>query len=69
VIGTHHLLGVCQNSCSDLSIPDNLAKVIKDSETEVYGKFTVCPFGDYKEGEMQMVCIESVEITKVVEAK
>jgi hypothetical protein len=59
-IGTERILGVGD---ADILIPDNLSNVIfKKGDIygrDVFGDFEVCPFTKSKEGEMQMVCVES----------
>jgi hypothetical protein len=65
MIGTHRVLGIREGA----PIPGNLTSALKDFDTEVYGTFTVCPFTPYKKGVMQIICVDSVKITKVVERK
>jgi hypothetical protein len=59
-IGTDRLLEVENEEL----IPDNLGHAMykKPGDTygrDVFGDFEVCPFTKSKEGEMQMVCVES----------
>jgi hypothetical protein len=66
MIGTHRILGVCEQSCPDLDyLPKNIKDNFKDFNTEIYGYFTVCPIRPYEKGVMQFVCIDSVQITSV----
>jgi hypothetical protein len=59
-IGTDRLLEVEDEEI----IPDNLGRAMYKKGGDVYGRdvfgdFEVCPFSKSKEGEMQMVCVES----------
>jgi hypothetical protein len=56
-IGTNRMLGVLDSE--NEMLPDNLARRLDGFGTDVYGDFEVCPFTKLREGEMQMVCIES----------
>ena len=70
-IGTKRILGVHEiineTTGEEPCIPENLKKAINDNfSIEVYGEFTVCPLTKAEPGVMQMVCVDSVKITKVV---
>jgi hypothetical protein len=59
-VGTDRILGVGD---VDIVIPDNLSDAMfRKGDVygrDVFGDFEVCPFTKNKEGEMQMVCVES----------
>ncbi len=70
-IGTKRILGVHETfnetTGEEPCIPENFKKAINNNfSVEVYGKFTVCPLTKSEPGVMQEVCVDSVEITKVV---
>jgi hypothetical protein len=59
-IGTDRLLEVEDEKL----VPDNFSKAMYKEAGDVYGRdmfgdFEVCPLSKSKEGEMQMVCVES----------
>jgi hypothetical protein len=57
-IGTDRVLGVLPSE--DEIIPVNLENAFKhDLYVDVFGDFEVCPFTEQRDGEMQMVCVES----------
>jgi len=60
VIGTRRMLGIR----GDTELPDNLAKLLGDFDTEVYGDFTVCPLTKSQTGVMQIVCVQSANNLK-----
>jgi hypothetical protein len=57
IIGTKRMLGVREGS----PMPDTLQNLIKTFDTEVFGRFLVCPLTKYKPGVMQTVRILSVQ--------
>jgi hypothetical protein len=56
-VGTDRMLGVFDPE-SEI-IPDNLSEKLTGYEVAVFGDFEVCPFTKRRQGEMQMVCVES----------
>ncbi len=56
-VGTDRILGVFDPE--NEIIPENLAKRLGGYDVDVYGDFEVCPFTKSRDGEMQMVCVES----------
>lgn len=55
IIGTRRMLGIRD----DTELPANLARLLGDFNTEVYGDFVVCPLTKFKTGSMQIVCVQS----------
>lgn len=56
-VGTDRILGVFDPE--NEIMPDSLAKRLGGYDVDVYGDFEVCPFTKSRDGEMQMVCVES----------
>lgn len=69
IIGTKRLLGVNEKPYEYACVPENLRKAFVNLDSEVYGEFTVCPFTSCKSGVMQIVCIDSVKISKTKQRK
>ena len=55
-IGTDRLLGVDD----EIPVPESLSRQL-DWDVNAYADFEVCPFTREREGEMQRVCVQSVE--------
>ena len=59
-IGTNRILGVGD---VDIIIPDNLSHAVFRKgdvyDRDVFGDFEACRFTPSRDGEMQMVCVES----------
>ena len=63
-VGTNRLLGLFGDE--EPIMPAEVLERIRPSENEVYGDFEVCPLTKKRQGEMQLVCMESAKNLVVV---
>ena len=61
IIGTNRILGVPGGDLEPADMPKELDNLFTETSIIIYGDFSVTPLTEYKEGEMQLVRIDTVK--------